>query len=636
MLKSNRSLYRQITFLILLVCGQLLFSASLWAKPILFLLDTSQPMSESCGAQSTYLSVAQDFLDTEVNRGRVVRVSKGALYSFDAVATLRVPLTRSAEDIISGAKSKAGGRRGQLSKVLDGLLQQAERADITRAKLVVISRMQQSDLTSDLKQSIRAMTNIGWDVEYVQIGSGSTAALGDYFSGVRTVPCQAAESDKPQIRETDIDNRLLKEATEMLGMKSGELNSFTDFVDDLGFDRMYAYEVMSRLCAAHAVVAPLRDDLTTVKKIADYIASAPAESSDGLTVRGDKKSGSSKQEPVEVRTVFFGTNRGRTGSSDLTEYFSGDRSTGGKVTYGQCEVSIPIAVHQRGVMESPPMGIQMLADPEKHIILKRIKLLEQDAFFSQIKSILKQGKGRSPQAEDILVFIHGYNVKFEEAARRTAQISYDLEFGGVPVFFSWPSDGKLYAYVSDREDVEWSVPHVRDFLLDIVNKAGSRRVHLITHSMGHEGMLRALNLIAVGQRGNEKKPLFENIIMAAPDFDAQIFAEQLVPNISYLSKQWTLYASDKDMALNVSASLRFAERLGLPLTVVRDVVTVDATGIEVTPWSVPEFHTYFATKQRVIDDIIAVLKGKEPGERPIQSSRMGKMPYWKLVMSNKK
>ena len=35
------------------------------------------------------------------------------------------------------------------------------------------------------------------------------------------------------------------------------------------------------------------------------------------------------------------------------------------------------------------------------------------------------------------MFVHGFNVSFADAARRTAQIAYDLAFGG-PGALSWP------------------------------------------------------------------------------------------------------------------------------------------------------------------------------------------------------
>ena len=58
--------------------------------------------------------------------------------------------------------------------------------------------------------------------------------------------------------------------------------------------------------------------------------------------------------------------------------------------------------------------------------------------------------------KQVFVFVHGFNVSFENALRRTAQIAYDLNFDGAPFLFSWPSgDGmlELFSYQSrKRED----------------------------------------------------------------------------------------------------------------------------------------------------------------------------------------
>jgi esterase/lipase superfamily enzyme len=37
--------------------------------------------------------------------------------------------------------------------------------------------------------------------------------------------------------------------------------------------------------------------------------------------------------------------------------------------------------------------------------------------------------------------VHGYNVSFDDAALRTAQLAYDLTFDCPAAFFSWPSKG---------------------------------------------------------------------------------------------------------------------------------------------------------------------------------------------------
>ena len=63
-----------------------------------------------------------------------------------------------------------------------------------------------------------------------------------------------------------------------------------------------------------------------------------------------------------------------------------------------------------------------------------------------------------------LVFLHGYNVSFEEAAIRAAQIGFDLKISGAVAFFSWPSQGSLLGYAADEATIEASEAAIADFL----------------------------------------------------------------------------------------------------------------------------------------------------------------------------
>jgi len=612
----------------------LLFSSPLVAKPIVILLDNSKTMGTLCdSSQYSYLSIAQTYLKQELERSRSVKISKGSLYTFSDQVRQQVPLTRQQDQILNELGFTPGGKRGELAEALQDInAQSLSNNQLKRAKLTIVSNIQERDLNPRLAQSISSLVRRGWEVEILFIGNVSTevqSKLSAFFSATVFVPCGNDKTVNHEVNPSST-NRLKQEVSKILGLSSNQFRGDTNFVTDLGFDRMRVYEMQAQVCGQQGVDMPVDRDLATFNKLAKYIAEAEKVGRSGITVRGGKKTLKVKEQEVEYKTVYFGTNRQKMGKQSPIDFFSGDRAKRGTISYGECEVSIPVAVHKRGALESPALGLQMLADPRKHIVLQKITTLSSGQFFSQVRKKINAGAEGHDQSKDILIFIHGYNVRFESAARRTAQVAYDLEFKGLPMFFSWPSDGEMVAYISDREDVEWSVPHIQKFLVDVVEKSNASRIHLITHSMGHEGLFRALNLIAVSRK--DKAPLFENIIMAAPDFDAQIFSEQLASNIKPLSKNWTLYASDKDMALNVSAGLRFASRLGLPLTVVEDIVTVDATGIEVTPWSVPEFHSYFATKQRVITDIIAVLKGEVPAQRKIKKGKKGRLPFWKLAI----
>jgi len=128
--------------------------------------------------------------------------------------------------------------------------------------------------------------------------------------------------------------------------------------------------------------------------------------------------------------------------------------------------------------------------------------------------------------------------------------------------FRWPSDGTLISYPADREDTTWSVTHIEQFFDDVLKRTRATRVHLIAHSMGNQGLIDALNTMAL-RRGGNGPPLFENIILSAPDFDAELFQQQIAPNSISLARRWTLYSSKKDGVLNISTSFNSSWRLGL-------------------------------------------------------------------------
>ena len=63
---------------------------------------------------------------------------------------------------------------------------------------------------------------------------------------------------------------------------------------------------------------------------------------------------------------------------------------------------------------------------------------------------------QTSQAKALLVYVHGYNMSFDETATRAAQLAYDLDFPGLPFFFSWPSAGKLLGYLRDADSARLS------------------------------------------------------------------------------------------------------------------------------------------------------------------------------------
>ena len=433
--------------------------------------------------------------------------------------------------------------------------------------------------------------------------------------------CRTTTSDPAWAR---LIHSLKTIVAQLTGADAATVTESSDLLTDLGAGQYEAFEIVATLCDRYGVPLPSGEMPTTIEAIADYILGEQ---------NMERKSAPESIDPPHKQTIFYATNRKRTGSREPIEFYGGDRADAPYIDYGRCEISIP-ANHKRGVMESPFLGLNFFRDNKQHIILKSITPLSAESFFSTINAQVDPGSEKSRLGRgDLVIYIHGYNTTFENAAKRTAQIAFDYGFQGVPLMFSWPSDGKLISYPSDREDMTWSVTHIEQFFNDVLTRARAKRVHLIAHSMGNQGLIDALNTMAL-RRGGNGPPLFENIILSAPDFDAELFQQQVAPNTITLAKRWTLYSSKKDGVLNISTSFNSSWRLGLsPVTIVPGMDIIDASEVEVTPWSLPESHSYFASKQTVVDDIIATLKGVTPARRNLLSRTKSGSTYWMIDTS---
>ncbi|MEM7768543.1 MAG: alpha/beta hydrolase, partial [Pseudomonadota bacterium] len=153
-------------------------------------------------------------------------------------------------------------------------------------------------------------------------------------------------------------------------------------------------------------------------------------------------------------------------------------------------------------------------------------------------------------AGTVLVFIHGFRESLESAAFRTAQLTYDLEFAGVPMFFSWPATSETgvlsnLRYFNDVSDGTASVGDLKRFLLDVDQRLDPKRYVVVAHSHGNQVLLRALNEIAAETPGGES--LFDAVIFASPDVDAYEF-QRIMSRAGGLADTKTLYAADVDRA----------------------------------------------------------------------------------------
>ena len=619
----------------LLAASLLLLSSQAYSGETVFLVDTSSNMKQSC----TSASVKKSALSLAVNS------IKATLASFNSAQQATI-IGFSTKSIIHSKNISANDE--SIRTALDKLTTSSKKSSLTPAINSAITHIMNT--RNDMNNKIVIYTSGGDDKskdllnQLAKLPANIANIEFNLFSkNVKFSKKQSAPTNNITINYFGCDsnntNSIYSEIkttiAKILDIQESRLTKDTHIKRDLGLDTISSFEVISTISENFDLPYPSNIDINTISDLENYIQSTPRMAEvQNFASSGDESTKNAGKKATRIQKVFYGTNRKPTGKKHLSEYFGGERSPNeSPVSYGICEVSIPLS-HKKGGIESPFLSLKFLEDPKKHILVTKISPISAKKLFSTINKQLSANSDEGTN-KDAVVFVHGFNVTFDDAAKRTAQVAYDIGFKGAPIMFSWPSDGSLTQYMSDREDVQWSVNHIEKFLTDVIDKAGAKKIHLIAHSMGNQGLIGALYRLALKNRSN-KKVLFENIILAAPDFDAQLFKQQIAPEVVALTKKWTIYSSDNDAALDVSSSVNSAKRLGLPVTAIAGIDVIDATGIEVTPWSVPEFHSYYATKQVVVDDIISTVKGIAPALRHLIPKKSNGIPYWKLESAIKK
>ncbi|MEM0969746.1 MAG: alpha/beta fold hydrolase, partial [Verrucomicrobiota bacterium] len=298
--------------------------------------------------------------------------------------------------------------------------------------------------------------------------------------------------------------------------------------------------------------------------------------------------------------VFFATDRLPTQSEDPNAAYGKKRNRAGPLEYGTLRVSIP-PNHRMGLVERPRWyRLEFSEDPKKHVMIRDLSVLPKNQYFELLSATSK---------DEALLFIHGFNVSFAEGARRTAQIVFDLDFPGTPLYYSWPSQGAIESYTVDEDNAEWAIPHLASFLLDVQEKTEFQRIHVIAHSMG----ARLLSYALAHAKGEGFDLDLNHVILAAPDIDADVFQEQILPKIGDMAERLTMYASSGDTALQVSQRLNGNDRLGLSgsdsLRVFPGMDTVDASEVNTSLIG----HAYYGEHTEVMGDILAlVIRGLDP------------------------
>jgi esterase/lipase superfamily enzyme len=321
---------------------------------------------------------------------------------------------------------------------------------------------------------------------------------------------------------------------------------------------------------------------------------------------------------ADVYEIWYGTNR-RDKVADTYDNDFGDR-----IHFGRCRVSIPRG-HVFGSIGSSRLrrwAQRLVSGTDDQLKVIKIIPLSPNEFERNIRARLAKF---DPNEKTVLIFIHGYNVKFTDAVIRAAQIGFDLKIPGVMALYSWPSKADVGAYLSDADSIAASETHIVEFISRISKAAGTAKINIIAHSMGNLGLVRALTAGFADRRLEQIK--FGQIFLAAPDIDVNLF-KQLADVYCHCSERTTLYISAVDRALLSSRWVHANQRTGYspPVTVIDGIDTVEATNIDIGLLG----HNYYAASAPILHDMAMLVRNDlPPNKRPGLFSAQGNDgKYW--------
>lgn len=304
--------------------------------------------------------------------------------------------------------------------------------------------------------------------------------------------------------------------------------------------------------------------------------------------------------------IYVVTNRNlkskQFGCSD--EHFGINLEKANKNYYGICRISVPKNHTTNEILFSPD------GKGSTHKFYKIVS--EKEIIPETLFDFVKRTK-RTP-----LIFIHGFNVKYQEALLRVSQIAYDLKYQGPVILFTWPSgagDGflddtlltKTYEQnmYGAKNSVELFKKIISEFYLHEI------QINIMVHSMGHQVVIPAIEQLGLNFKNHlelPEKKIINELIMNAPDFDKDGFIKN-VDDVKYVTKRMTLYCSDNDKALVASNKINKSERLG-SCSNIDDIDTINVSSIDSTTIG----HSYYASRD-VIADVFQVLLGLDAEKR---------------------
>lgn len=171
------------------------------------------------------------------------------------------------------------------------------------------------------------------------------------------------------------------------------------------------------------------------------------------------------------------------------------------------------------------------------------------------------------QNKEILIYVHGYKVLFDNPVLVTTELWHFLGYDGVAIAFAWPSTPSTWAYMSDLETASLSAHSLRVLIEFLAEETKAERINIIGYSAGTRVVIDALNQLslissAAQIEGKQDELSIGQVVLVGSDYDRHLFAAALMNGLLDVPQSLTIYLSKADQALETSRWLFGRNRLG--------------------------------------------------------------------------
>jgi len=317
--------------------------------------------------------------------------------------------------------------------------------------------------------------------------------------------------------------------------------------------------------------------------------------------------GTASDAQREWLRLYFATNRRATGQAETAQAFDSQRSD--ELSHGAIEVSVRRQDGMRQIDNPALLRFERTTSTSDVAVAGHLQVLKRKDWLAEVGQ-----RATRMEKPGVLLFIHGYNVGFVDAARRAGQLSYDLGFPGPTVFMAWPSEASVSGYLKDGLSAENSWSAAAQLLDEITSLNEDGPVYIVAHSMGNRVMLGGLSKLLAADPGRRRA--IKSVVMAAPDIDQDTFRLNWANQLLNLGIGFTLYASDRDLAMTFSETVQGGKRMGnggASLLKIKGVDSVDVSAVTREFFALN--HSYFGDQATVLSDLFFLLRQGLPAEQ---------------------